>query len=241
MKRCNLHSIIKARYVAVAMLQLLALSSCEVSGCSLIPIPPIDVDPKEVAFTGRVVGIVQRSQDGVGPTWGLKVRVHESILPPHALSSEYFVYPFWLGTDCAKVPVDKSWLLKSYPVGSSVWVIGSHLEAAESEQELEVWEGTGGHMDMNVKPNRTTAKSVFVYERGSDDFISEFELRKDLLRLSQSPTPQAKEAILRRIAFYRWFRVQEEAFSRLVYHHLRDKILAERVMRFYEQEVKGDA
>lgn len=206
-----------------------------------MPIPPIDVDPKEAVFTGRVVGVVQRSQDGVGPTWGLKVKVHESILPPHTLPNEYFVYPFWLGADCAKVPVDKSWLLKSYPIGSAVWVIGSHLETAQSEKELEVWEGGGSYMDMNVKPNHTTAKSIFVYGEESADLISVFELRKDFLRLNQSTTPQAKEAILRRIAFYRWFRVQEETFSRLVYHHLKDKILAEKVMHFYEQEVKGDA
>ena len=128
-----------------AVLLLMLRGAWQASGCSLIVIPPVEVDSDQAVFTGRVVEVVEHGQ-GDAALWGVRVTVLESILSPGGPAADYVVFPFVLSFDCSKNPVSKDWLLKEYPIGRSVWVVGSRLESDNSGRLWEAWEGSGSSL-----------------------------------------------------------------------------------------------
>jgi hypothetical protein len=64
-------------------------------------------------------------------------------------------------------------------------------------------------------------------------------LTRDLAELRKSRTDRSKAKILKRVAFHKSFRVQEDQFFSLVYHHLRDKAVIRDVIRFYLREARS--
>jgi hypothetical protein len=230
----------KACYIFSAVLLLMLRGAWQASGCSLISIPPVEVNPDEAVFSGRVVGMVEHGQGGPA-LWGIRVTVLESILSPGGLVEEYIVFPFFLGSDCSKSPVPKDWLQKEYPLGASVWVVGSRFESDDSGRLWETWEGSGSYIARNSTRPVATARTMFDYRDNPNALLAEFELRKDLLRLKQSRTPREKERILQRLAFYHGFKEHEDRFRYLVERHLEDKVAVAELMRFYTRKVRRGA
>jgi hypothetical protein len=230
-RACNIFS---------AVLLLMLGGAWQSTGCSLISIPPVEVSPDEVVFTGRVVEVVEHGQ-GSAALWGIRVMVVESILSPGRPAADYIVFPFVLSFDCSKNPVSKDWLLKEYPIGVSVWVVGNRFESDNSGRLWEAWEGSGSYMARNSTRPLATGRTIFDYQDNPNAFLAEFELRKDLLRLKGSRTPREKERILRRLAFYHGFKEQEDRFRYLVERHLEDKVAVDELMRFYTRKVRRDA
>jgi hypothetical protein len=208
------------------------------SGCSLLVLPPIEVDPEEFVFIGTVTELTELpghgpERDPTDPVVGVRVRVRESILRPRRVraSEEYVVHPFSLGIDCAKNHKSKQWILEDYAPGTEVWVIARKLDSG-SDIDLEVWEGDGAYMVPNTKP-LTSAKSVSDYRKIKASLLPEFELRKDLLRLHQSSSDREREKILMRLAFYPGYRSREERFLALVNSTIKTRKSVERVLRVY--------
>jgi len=210
-------------------------------GCTTISIPPVDIDPDEAVFTGKVTEIMSRAPSApTGETiWGVRVTIEEAIsLPSDAKDiKEYVVYLFALGPACTKVPMLKDWILAHYPPGTDVWVIGIRPTSTQAG-ELEVWEDRNGYL-VNQEIYHTNATSVFDYSNDEAGIHSAIELRKDLLRLLSSRTERGKVKILKRLAFHPDFKAVESRFVLLAERHLSKKASIREVTQFYQREVKA--
>ncbi len=181
--------------------------------------------PTYYVFIGEVVGIIKATKAEVGEkrmdAEGLKIKVTENVYLSQP-AAYYEVFPTHLYPDCSSQGV--TGLEKVFPLGSQVRVVAfdatiyKKQSVVESTIRLETSyfnHGTIVRNDLN-KAFRTSATSVFDYSGFSlekptttDEVSSyslklsllEFELQKDLARLTQTKSKVERLNILKRLVY----------------------------------------
>lgn len=175
-------------------------------------LPPIrGFDNKEFIFIGTVTGYAGpfHSTSTKAEIWGVKVRMIEKVFLPQGISTESFeIIPYLLGSDCSENGIDIKVLQSELTVNSTVRVIAKlsttfpHT-SDDGATRLEIKTMTRGSLWLHNenRENETTASSVFIYspENMKHWALVNFEVRKDLLRLTLAKTNKERQEILRRM------------------------------------------
>ncbi len=218
----------------LSLLLLFVVLLSEVSwGCSLAVKPVTKFDPSEYIFIGEVIDIVGPRQPKyvIGDAWGIAVRVEGEVFLPKKPVNNFEVFPYKLESDCSWVGWSKEELLKSYPIGSRVRVIAREEIAVERLSvnirlsPISLGIATNDY-DAEVLVNREYDYKT--YDR-RDYSLPDFELRKDLLRLSKTRSEARRIAILERLVYYPPLIID---YSAIVKNHIRNR----RVIRVLKEK-----
>ena len=236
-------------------------------GCSLAVQPFMKFDPSEYVFTGQVMGLIGpfESKTFRQKAWGLQIKVGEKVYLPQTTADYFEVFPFQLWADCSIVGTASEELLKYYPVGSSVKVVAKIAKLLPSRLKggnirLEIVPGAWSDISRNHYEDgrqMADAQSVFDYRSFRQvtpaDYISsfmpfldargalpEFELRKDLLRLSGAKSTNERVRILMRLLYYPSCCGGGEYYG-IAKHYLRDPKLARALNRKREAWLNNNA
>lgn len=198
-------------------------------GCSLGIAPITKFNPHEYVFIGQVMGIVGpfESKKFRGKAWGLQVKVEEEIYLPNTPTSYFEVFTFSLWADCSSVGVSKEELTQEFAIGSRIKVIAMQARLLpdtldSSTIRLEMLPGTWGDVSRNYFEDgkqMVDAQSVFDYKSfkqvSPEEYVENFmpfldakivipryELRKDMLRLTNAKSEAEKIQILERLVYY---------------------------------------
>ncbi|NNE99486.1 MAG: hypothetical protein HKN25_10750 [Pyrinomonadaceae bacterium] len=181
-------------------------------GCFLVVKPLEKFDLSEFVFIGTVIGYVENDKAD-----GVIVRIKEEVYLAEHSKLDFEVYPFGLSADCSTFGLTKYTLSKAYPINTEVRVIAKKSKELLQENgqrlRLDILPGSRGSIVKNYdkKQRRMTSRnSVFDYRSFKTNYgdskakrsLREFELRKDLLRLSNAANQQQRTAILERLFFY---------------------------------------
>jgi hypothetical protein len=189
-------------------------------------------DREHYIFIGEVVEVIEsvnfKSRGVKSDAVGLKIKVSENIYLPK-LASYYEVFPLRLTSWCGLMSETKE-VREHYPVGSQVRVVAKEATTFKDEPvssairlETSIYnKGSISRNDLSAKL-KTSAKTIFDYENfsyktfasnqyptavaeridaASNNFLPEFELRKDLFRLQKVKSEAEKIKILERLVFY---------------------------------------
>src|SRR5687768_10060073 len=208
----------------LSLLLFVVASLAEVSwGCTLIVYPITKFDPSEYIFVGevmRVVGPVKHKYIS-GEAYGLLVRVQGEVFLPRKPVNNFEVFPHKGQPDCSWVAWSKEELLKSYPIGSKVRVIGKEPLGIEKPRgTIRLWPTSPGGV-ANDNDANVWLKREYDYETYDrrDYGLPDFELRKDLLRLSRIKSEAGRIAILERLVHYPPLLIID--YSAIVKSHIR--------------------
>ena len=176
-------------------------------------------DETEYVFIGEVTGYTEAAESKKlkGAAYGLIVKVKESVYLPKTPKTHFEIFPMQLWADCSEGGTDIKGLKKEFPLNSEIRVIAKAAEIlpnnlADGNIRLEDRPGetTSIVLNYNKKGRRlTSADSVYDYkafdyenaESGSERLLPNFEVRKDLLRLSKSKNHEEVLTILDKFLF----------------------------------------
>ena len=185
--------------------------------------------PTYYVFIGEVVGIIRATKAEVGEkrmdAEGVKIKVTENVYLFQP-ASYYEVFPTHLYPDCSSQGV--TGLEKVFPLGSQVRVVAfdatiyKKQSVVETTIRLETSYFNNGTIVRNDSKEafRTSATSVFDYsgfalekpktteeEKNYSLKLSllEFELQKDLARLTQARSKVERLDLLKRLVYYPFF------------------------------------
>lgn len=198
-------------------------------GCSLAVTPITKFEPTEFVFTGKVIGFVGpiEAKEFRSSAWGLQIKVVEGVQLPAAPADHFEVFPFELGADCSMMGTSKEELAKYYPIGAAVKVIGTEAKLLPAKVEpgnirLEILPGSWSEISRNYDEDGkelANAHSIFDYKSfrqispaayfapfmpflEAKAALPGFELRKDLLRLSNAKSEAERIRVLERLIYY---------------------------------------
>ena len=196
-------------------------------GCTIIVHPITGFDLSEYIFIGEVVDIVGPIQPKyvVGEAWGLAIRVEAEVFLPRKSRSNYEVFRFNRESDCSLEGESMKELLKAYPIGSKVRVVAREFVAPKSmDGSIRLTSTNLGIVPNDYKAGDWLSReyNYKTYDR-SDYSLVDFELRKDLLRLSKSKSEKRSVAILERLVYYPPLILD---YSAIVDNHLRNSRVA---------------
>lgn len=204
----------------------------------MIVFPVTKFDPSEYIFIGEVVDMVGPTQPKhvVGDAWGIVVRLQREVFLPVRPSNNFEVFPYERESDCSLVGWSKEELIKSYPIGTRVRVAG------KKEMAVEVTSGNIRLSPSHLRIVRTDLSSKVLAEREYDyetydrkDYIlPDFELRKDLLRLSKTKSEARRIAILERLAYYA---PQILDYPGIIRNHLKNEKVAQALEKKWEDRM----
>ncbi len=212
-----------------SLLTIFLLQSSVSFACSLGLKPLSGFDSKEYIFTGEVVGFVGsfESDKFRQKAWGLKVKIDGAVNLPKKPANYFEIVPYELWADCSTAGTSEEKIVKEFPFGSKVKIIAKEAEIlpstlSDGNIRLEILPGSLGNISRNYFENgklMTSSELVFDYKAyrriTPDDYtesfmpfldaqvlLPEFELRKDLLRLTNAKTETERISILERLVYY---------------------------------------
>jgi hypothetical protein len=191
----------------------------------------------------------------IGESWGLLVKSRASVFLPQTPKTYFEVFPLKLYPDCSTRGWTKESLIEDYSIGSEVRVIAKKAVSLPPTFEpgrirLEVPAGDYGVRKIIDAYGTRTLDDVYDYTTRAFKVKSnaeaaaewEFEMRKDLLRLSKTKSEQQKIEVLRRLAYYPsvWDGLD---YSELVNTYLRKGAVARSLIkrREFEEQRQRDA
>lgn len=213
------------KFLLLILVSLLSVHS--LLGCSLSKMQLSKFDSAEYIFVGTVTGYVDNvpfkkpmtdaPTDARSDTnFGLSVRVLEAVSLPEPVNPTYQVFPYQLYADCSIGGANPKMIMETFPIGTEVRVVAKKAGLLQSNLEgnilpLEIVPGTPSSVSTNTdnKGHRvSSASSTFDYGTfnrnwGSEwltkQYLPDFELRKDLLRLARLKSQEERNKILDRI------------------------------------------
>lgn len=222
-----------------------------VFACTLSTKPLGKFDETEYVFIGEVMAYTEpvETKKFQGAAYGLIIKVKENVYLPKMPKAYFEVFPIQLWSDCSKSGTAIEKLKEEFPVKSEVRVIAKEAEILQNNPaneniRLEDRPGENSSIVVNFDEKNlrlTTAESYFdykSYKHDDEDSVSKyllpnFEIRKDLLRLSRAKNHQEVTAILDKLIFAA--PISDLSFSSLLKNHALDEAEYD---RYYEAELK---
>jgi hypothetical protein len=175
-------------------------------------------DISETLIDSAISTTFQSQSDENKKANGLIVRVKESVFLPKIPKTHFEVFPYDLGADCSIAGIRDYTLKKKYPLNSEIRVIAKEAKYLPPNLpggniRLEDRPGERGSVSLNYDVNKTGMTSVasvfdyksFQYDMNKDSeskyLLPNFEIRKDLLRLSKAANRKERTLILERLLF----------------------------------------
>lgn len=225
--------------------------------CSYSTEPIIKFTPDKYIFLGEVTGFIGpvKSTKVVGRFWGVKVKIVDALNVPKSTIDFVEIYSFGLTNSCRLIGASRNELMKFYPIGSKVRVVGSEstiIEPVSSTSKdgtirLEVTEYNYGLIARNDLDEGfdVSAQSYYDYER--DKFqtkaskdkasiyyyystVGDFELWKDLIRLHRTENESARFEILKRLSKYH-LKGYTVDYSQLVKNYLNSRAMIDELLK----------
>jgi hypothetical protein len=222
--------------------------------CTLVTKPIGKLDETEYVFIGEVAGYTEPVESAKlkSGAYGLIVKVKEQVFLPKTPKTHFEVFPIELWSDCSESGTQIGNLKKHFPLYAEIRVIAKEAgilpnNLADGNIRLEVRPGESSSivLNYNKKGQRlTSADSVYDYkafdyeraESGSETGLPNFEVRKDLLRLSRAKNHEEVTKILDKFIYAAPF--SDISFSEV----LKNYILNEAEYDFYlETELKTNS
>lgn len=236
------HVFVKLKFfgwrILEASVPVLVLLVVGAEACTFRSRIPISSSVDEFVFVGTVIGytdpVAFPKRIGTQPNaatqegdWyearGLQIRVKEPVAITRQPKEFFEVYPYFHSGVCSALGAHEAWLHRYYPVGKDVIVVGElssliPFDAARGNLRLEISPSTGALRDTKGFDGYTpTASSNYGYSlgaRGNGHYLTQFEMRKDLIRLEAADLERRQE-IINRILNIRDWEISLDLFSLL--------------------------
>jgi hypothetical protein len=215
--------------ILVASVLVLFLHIVESEACTFRSRIPISSSVDEFVFVGTVLGYTEPipfpqrigtepNADPAEGAWfearGLRLKVKDSVSVRRQPREFFEVYPYFHSGVCSPLGVHETWLHQRYPIGMDVIVVAElssfvPFDAAGGNLRLEISPSTGALSGAkrygNYEPTALSHYDYALGARGGGHDLTQFEMRKDLIRLEASD-PKARQEIIDRILNIRdWY------------------------------------
>jgi hypothetical protein len=196
-------------FLTIFFLVILSVNSI---ACSQYYEPKSKFESELYIFIGEVIGYTDefKSKNILNKSYGLKVKVLESVNLPRNSNDYFEIFPFDISSDCAKtIGIDDKSLQKFYPVNSKVLVAAEFWKISDKNKSGQIvltidnaFNNKRLFINDLEKTSVVTTDSIFDYKNWDDNYsLSRFELWKDLKRLEVSSSDEEKIKIFERLIY----------------------------------------
>jgi hypothetical protein len=189
-------------------------------GCSLAGKSIDKFDETEYIFIGQVAGYTAplKSSKLTSEAYGLIVKVKEIVYLPKTPETHFEIFPIQLWADCSEGGTTLEKLKKDFPVEAEIRVIAkkaAYFPASLPNGVIRLEDRPGETSSLSLNYDKTDSRltsadslfdyKAFDYRSGKDSiakyFLPNFEVRKDLLRLTKAKNHQEVRALLDKLLF----------------------------------------
>ena len=203
---------------------LLVTVYCSINSfaCSTVTFPRVKFNPKEFMFVGEVVGFSNKmlSKKVRGDIYAVRVKVLEEIYLYKEPKDYFEIIQISEDGDCSRVGIELEDLKKDFPIGSKVKVIAveDNFVSGKNKNSRIILQNDRSNAIFIESPERKSnisATSFFNYSKWKNfsGWEVNFELQKDLFRLSKAKKEEEKLKVLDRLIYYDEFIPQIPIFS----------------------------